>query len=450
MPDSSSDNSWPRPAQSWYTVGVLIVVFLVAMVDRQILTLLVQPIRRDLGLTDTQLSLLIGMAFALFYTVLGVPIAQLADRKPRRTIIAIGVFLWSLATVACGLARTYWQLFFARVGVGVGEATLQPSAYSMLADLFPPAKLGRAIGTYAIGLFLGSGLALIVGGAVIAALSGTESIAVPFFGELRAWQVAFIVVGAPGIILTLVLMLTVKEPARRGLHNATGAEATTARLVPFMRSNARTVTAIFAAFSLGGIAVVGYLAWIPEFIRRSHGWNISDIGWIFGLEMAVFGSAGTLFGGWFVDRLTRRGYQDAAFRAAIVAFVFLVPAMILPPLITDARVAVGLLAPLMFAIGMQQGYSPLALQLIAPNELRAQIVAVFFLVAQTLSLGFGPTLYALLTDYLFKDDAALHFSMAIVGGTCCSLGLITLLWGRTAYQRSAERAQAWQSSMTMQ
>lgn len=450
MPDASSDNSWPRPAQSWYTVGVLIVVFLVALVDRQILTLLVQPIRRDLGLTDTQLSLLIGMAFALFYTVLGVPIGRLADRKPRRTIIAVGIFFWSIMTVACGLARTYWQLFFARVGVGVGEATLQPSAYSMLADLFPPAKLGRAIGTYAMGLFLGSGLALIVGGAVIAALSGTESIAVPLLGELRAWQVAFIVVGAPGVLLTVVLMLTVKEPVRRGLQGATNSTTGKASLWPFMRSNARTVTAIYAAFSLGGIAVVGYLAWIPEFIRRSHGWSISDIGWIFGLEMAIFGSAGTLFGGWFVDRLTRRGYKDAAFRAAIIAFIILVPTMILPPLIGDARLAVGLLAPLMFAIGMQQGYSPLALQLITPNELRAQIVAVFFLVAQTLSLGFGPTIYALLTDYLFKDDAALHLSMAIVGGTCCSLGLIVLLWGRSAYQISAERAEAWQPATTGQ
>jgi MFS family permease len=437
------DGDWPKPAQSWYAVGVLIVVYLVALVDRQILTLLVQPIRRDLGLTDTQLSLLIGLAFAAFYTILGVPIARLADRRPRRTIIAVGVFFWSVATVACGIAQNYWQLFLARVGVGVGEATLQPSAYSMLADYFPPQKLGRAIGTYASGLFLGGGLALIVGGAVIKALSGTESVVLPVFGEVRAWQVAFIIVGAPGVLLTLVLMATVAEPPRRGLRRAAGDPVDATRLTPFMRENARTLGAIFGAFSLGGIAVVGYLAWIPELVRRSYGWDIADVGFVFGLQMAVFGTAGTLFGGWYVDRLARRGHKDAAMRASILAFALLVPLVVLPPLMPTAALGVTLLAPLMFVIGMQQGYSPVALQLIAPNEIRAQVVAVFFLVAQICALGFGPTAIALVTDYGFGRDEALRWSMSIVGGACCALALALLVWGLPAYVKSVQRAELW-------
>jgi MFS family permease len=441
--DSRDDRDWPRPAQGWYAVGVLIVVYLVALVDRQIMTLLVQPIRRDLGLSDTQLSLLIGLAFAAFYTVLGVPIARLADRRPRRTIIAVGVFFWSLATAACGVAQNYWQLFLARMGVGVGEATLQPSAYSMLADLFPPRQLGRAIGTYASGLFLGGGLALIVGGAVIKALSGTQVVALPVFGDIYAWQVAFLVVGLPGVLLSIVVMATVKEPPRRGLSRAADGPAAAGQLGPFMRENARTLTAIFAAFSLGGIAVVGYLAWLPELIRRNYGWDIADIGFVFGLQMAVFGSAGTLFGGWYVDRLTRRGHQDAALRASMLAFVLLVPLVVLPPLMTNATVGVALLAPLMFVIGMQQGYSPMALQLIAPNELRAQVVAVYFLVAQICAIGFGPTVFALVTDYVFGRDDALRWSMAIVGGACCLLALAAIVWGRPAYRDSVRRAEQW-------
>ncbi len=438
------DGEWPNPARAWTVVGILTVVYLIALVDRQIMTLLVQPIRRDLDLNDTQMSLLIGMAFAVFYTVLGVPIARLADRKPRRTIIAIGLFFWSLMTAACGLAQNYWQLFLARVGVGVGEATLQPSAYSMLSDYFPPQKLGRAIGTYATGLFLGGGIALIVGGAVIQALAGDATITVPLFGELRSWQVAFLVVGLPGVLMTFVLMATVREPVRRGRRGAGTGGVSTAELFGFMRQNARTLGAIFAAFSLGGVAVVGYLAWIPEYVRRSYGWDISDIGYVFGLQMAVFGSAGTLFGGWFVDWLARRGYDDAAARGSIIAFTLLIPAVTVPPLMASDTVGVALLAPLMFVIGMQQGYSPVALQLIAPNEMRAQITAIFFLVAQVFAIGVGPTAIALVTDYVFGDDAALRWSMAIVAGSCCVLALLIMLWGRPAYRDSVLRARQWQ------
>lgn len=437
------DDPWPSPATAWYVVGVLVVAYLIALVDRQILTLLVQPIRRDLGLTDTQLSLLIGLAFAVLYTVAGIPIARLADRRPRRTIIAVGVFVWSVMTFLCGLAQTYWQLFLARIGVGVGEAALQPSAYSMLSDYFPPKRLGRAIGTYSTGLFVGGGLALIVGGAVIGALSGAESTHIPVLGEVRNWQLAFIVVGAPGVLLTLVLMLTVKEPARRGVAQTAQDGARSAELTRFFRDNFATVSRIVAAFSFGGIAVVGYLAWVPEFLRRSFGWAMADIGLVFGLVMAVSGTAGTLFGGWFVDRLARQGHRDAPMRASIIAFAFLVPAAVAAPLMPTAEASLAVLALLLFFIGMQQGYSPVALQLITPNQLRAQVIAVYFLIAQVMALGLGPTIIALVTDYVFGDDAALAWSLSLVGGLTGGLGLLFLLAGRKPYLRSVERAAAW-------
>jgi MFS family permease len=446
--DDPSGQPWPNPFAAWYVVGVLIVAYLVALVDRQILTLLVQPIRRDLGLTDTQLSLLIGLAFAVLYTVAGIPIARLADRRPRRTIIAIGVFFWSVMTFLCGLAQNYWQLFLARVGVGVGEAALQPSAYSMLSDYFPPHRLGRAIGTYSIGLFLGGGLALIVGGAVIGALSGADSTTLPILGEVRNWQLAFLVVGAPGILLTLVIMLTVKEPARRGVARTASGGAGSAELTLFFRSNFATVSRIIAAFSFGGIAVVGYLAWVPESLRRSFGWEMSDIGYAFGLVMAVFGTAGTLFGGWFVDRLARRGYRDAPMRASIIAFAFLVPAAVAAPLMPTAEASLVVLAVLLFFIGMQQGYSPVALQLITPNQLRAQVIAVYFFIAQIIALGIGPTLIAVVTDFVFRDDAALAWSLALVGGVAGGLGLLCLVAARKPYLSSVARAADWSDAAT--
>ncbi len=449
-PESKSELPWPRPAVAWYAVGVLIFAYLVALIDRQILTLLVQPIKRDLGLSDTQLSLLIGLAFAVLYTVAGIPIARLADRKPRRTIIALGIFFWSVMTFLCGLANTYWQLFLARVGVGVGEAALQPSAYSMLSDYFPPKKLGRAIGTYSVGLFVGGGLALVLGGAVIGALSGAESTELPILGEVRNWQLAFIVVGAPGVLLALLFMLTVEEPARRGISTSSSSDTDSDELRRFLRDNRTTVFFIISAFSLGGIAVVGYLAWVPEFLRRSFGWGMAQIGLVFGSLMAVVGTTGTLFGGWFVDRLAQRGYRDAPVRASIIAFGFLVPAAIVAPMMPTVETSLVVLGVFLFFVGMQQGYSPVALQLITPNQLRAQVIAVYFFIAQIVALGLGPTFIAIVTDYVFGNDMALAWSLTFVGGVAGSLGLICLVLARNPYMRSEERARTWTDGESQQ
>ena len=187
----------------WYTVGVLTVAYVFSFIDRSILTLLVGPIRVDLGISDTQVSLLHGLAFAIFYTLLGIPIASLADRRNRRNIIAVGVTFWSIATAACGLTRNFWQLFLARIGVGVGEAALSPAAYSMIADSFPPEKLGRALSVYTLGAIAGIGFALIIGGAVIGTVMTATDATLPLVGTVRPWQVVFFIVGLPGGVWSL-------------------------------------------------------------------------------------------------------------------------------------------------------------------------------------------------------------------------------------------------------
>ena len=313
----------------------------------------------------------------------------------------------------------------------------------MLSDYFPPKKLGRAIGTYSIGLFVGGGLALVLGGAVIGALSGTESTELPILGEVRNWQLAFIVVGAPGVLLTLLFMLTVEEPERRGISASASSDTDSGELRRFLRDNRATVFFIISAFSMGGIAVVGYLAWVPEFLRRSFGWNMAQIGFVFGSLMAVVGTTGTLFGGWFVDRLAQRGYRDAPVRASIIAFAFLVPAAIVAPMMPTAETSLVVLGVFLFFVGMQQGYSPVALQLITPNQLRAQVIAVYFFIAQIVALGLGPTFIAIVTDYVFGTDMALAWSLTLVGGVAGSLGLICLLLARNPYMHSKERARTW-------
>ena len=217
IPDSAPAR---RYAYEWYVVLVCMLAYIFSFVDRQILALMIEPIKRDLGLSDTQFSLLHGLAFSLFYAFMGIPIALLADRYSRPRIIAIGVAFWSLATAVCGLSRNFAQMFLARIGVGVGEAALSPATYSMLSDMFPRDRLGRAVGVYSIGSFIGGGLAFLIGGYVINLLKRVDTVVLPLLGALRPWQVTFFVVGLPGLLVALLILLTVRDPGRRGLRLA--------------------------------------------------------------------------------------------------------------------------------------------------------------------------------------------------------------------------------------
>lgn len=210
-------------AYEWYVVVICMLAYIFSFVDRQILALMIEPIKQDLQLSDTQFSLLHGLAFSLFYAFMGIPIALLADRYSRPKIIAIGVAFWSLATAACGLSRNFAQMFLARIGVGVGEAALSPATYSMLSDMFPRDKLGRAVGIYSIGSFIGGGMAFLIGGYVINLLKSVDTVLVPGIGAMRPWQVTFFIVGLPGLLVALLILLTVRDPHRLGLRrNAAG------------------------------------------------------------------------------------------------------------------------------------------------------------------------------------------------------------------------------------
>jgi MFS family permease len=212
----SSRGASPSPAYAWFVVGVLLLAYTLSFIDRMILSLLVGPIRADLGISDTQMSLLMGFAFAIFYSLLGVPLGWLADRGNRKALIVGGVAAWSLMTAVCGLARGYGGLFLARIGVGVGEATLSPAAYSMLGDYFPRERLGRAMAVYSIGVPLGSGVALVAGAFVVRFVTEGAPVPLPLLGALEPWRLAFLIVGLPGLLVAALIALAIREPARRG------------------------------------------------------------------------------------------------------------------------------------------------------------------------------------------------------------------------------------------
>lgn len=435
---TSEEAPWPSRAYAWYVVAVLTLAYTVSFIDRQILNLLVPPIRQDLGISDTQISLLQGLAFAIFYSVLGVPIARLADRGNRRNIITIGVFLWSLMTAACGLARSFSQLFIARIGVGVGEAALSPPAYSLIADYFPPERLARATGTYALGVYSGAGIAMLAGGAVIDMISDLGPVDLPMVGVLRPWQLAFVAVSIPGLLVG-ALMFTVREPVRRGTTQAFESRAGRVRMTEvlhFMRREWRFFASIFVGLSMIGMAIIAILSWTPTYFIRLHGWAASEVGYRYGLVLLLFGTSGSVLGGWMADWLRARGHSNAILLTTVGVSLAALPFAIAMPLTTSGNLSLALLVPVTFLLASPVGLTAAAVQIVTPNRMRAQVTAVYFLVVALIGSGFGPITVAVCTDYLFRDDMAVGKSLALVNGVLMPIGVLSL-WLGAGNQREA-------------
>jgi MFS family permease len=413
--------------RSWYTVGVLTVAYVFSFVDRSILTLLVGPIRADLGISDTQISLLHGLAFAIFYTLLGIPIAALADRRNRRNLIALGVAFWSLATAACGLTRNFWQLFLARIGVGIGEAALSPAAYSMIADSFPPEKLGRALSVYTLGAVAGIGLALMIGGAVIGSVGSAADTVLPVVGPVKPWQFVFFIVGLPGLLVALWI-LTLREPGR-GVAARTDAGTGLRPLLSWMRPHRQLYVAHLAGFALLGIVLNSLTAWTPSHFIRNFGLAPGQAGlWLGGL-VAVFGTAGIIVGGWWCDRAQRLGQAGGPLRAGVISAVGSLLFGILAPVAGSLELALALYAPLLFFSTFAYGAAPAAMQLMTPAPLRAVASAIYLFFLNLVGMGLGPLVTAAVTDYVFGDDLAVGRSLALVLGVSASMATVLLAWG---------------------
>lgn len=440
MANNNNNSAYPSSLRAWSTVAILMLAYVLSFIDRQILNLLVGPIRRDLVISDTQMSLLMGLSFALFYTVCGIPLGRLADTKSRRGLIAIGVLFWSAMTAACGMARLYWQFLLCRIGVGVGEAALSPAAYSLIADSFPAERRATAISVYSMGVYLGSGLAFLLGGLVIKFASAQGDVLLPVLGEVRPWQLIFLILGAAGVLFTL-LLLAVREPARRGV--GAGVAVPLAEVGRYLRANRRTV--LYHNFGFAGLAFAGYgsAAWIPTFFIRTYGWDAGHVGVVYGSIVAVFGCLGIVFGGRLADWMAKRGRTDANMRVGLYAAMAALPCVASFPLMDNALWAAVLMAPTVFCLSMPFGVAPAAIQEIMPSAMRGQASAIYLFVITLIGLGIGPTAVALVTDYLFADDQALRYSLLIVSTLAVASSLLLLAKGLQPYRESVLHLQQW-------
>lgn len=426
-------------AYEWYVVVICMLAYIFSFVDRQILALMIEPIKQDLQLSDTQFSLLHGLAFSLFYAFMGIPIALLADRYSRPRIIAIGVAFWSLATAACGLSRNFAQMFLARIGVGVGEAALSPATYSMLSDMFPREKLGRAVGIYSIGSFIGGGMAFLIGGYVIDLLKSVDTVVVPWIGAMRPWQVTFFIVGLPGLLVALLILLTVRDPQRLGLRRDAAGQAQKPTLrdtVRFLGRHRGTFFCHYLGFSFYAMVLFALLGWTPAFYIRKFGMSPVEVGYMLGVVVLVANTTGVFCGGWLMDRLAKRGYSDAPLRAGVIGAVGMALPAVAFTQVDSLWLSVGLLLPAMFFASFPMPTSTAAMQILPPNQIRAQVSALFLLISNLIGLGLGTTAVALLTDRLFKQPAAVGQSLSILVGGATVLCIVLLATGCARYRRS--------------
>jgi MFS family permease len=436
---------YPRPAYAWYVVVVLTITYTISFIDRQIMSLMIGPIRKDLAISDTQVSLLIGLAFAIFYTLLGLPIARLADRHSRRAIVAAGISIWCAMTAACGMAQSYLQLFAARIGVGVGEAALSPSALSLMSDYFPPQRRGRAIAFYTTGISLGSGLAMIIGGQLIAMVGGAGRSSWPLFGELYGWQKVFILVGLPGLLMA-ALMSSVLEPVRRErLSAGAGADGHLpfGDVLRFLASRWRLYGSHFLGLAVVATLTYGFLAWIPQMFVRTWGWSIREIGVAYGVVTLIAGALSVVLVSTLARRFERQGRTDVYMRVALWAFFIGAAGAILTPLAPNAAIAVVLLLPMSVGTVAATGAALTALMVVTPNQMRAQASAAYYFVVNLVGLTVGPTGIALFTDYVFHADRMLRYSVLSVSALAASFAAVMLLYNLGQYRRATAEASGW-------
>lgn len=422
---SAGDHAFRSNGYAWFVVFVLCVGSTVSMIDRQVINLLVEPIKADLGISDTQVSLLQGFAFALFYSVMAVPLGRLADRGNRRNLILAGVLAFSFATMSCGLATGFTTLFLARMAVGVGEATLTPAGASLIGDYFPREKLGRAMGLFTGATFVGSGLALIFIGAMLGWL-GTAELKLPGLGPVADWRAAFLLAALPGLAFCM-LMLSVREPPRAGV--ATQAFEPIATVARHVRDHPRLFVPLFLGLPLLAAGQFAINAWTPTFLIRQHGWTPAETGAGFGLMVMTCSPLGVIAGGWLADWLHVRGRADANLVVPAFGALLAAPFALAFPFAPEASFSLALLAPALFFGSMPFGAGTAAFLALAPNRMRAQLLAIYLLVANLVGAGAGPWLIAFTSDHLLGGPEHLGTALGIGACAVMLLGAAVIFWG---------------------
>ncbi len=438
---------YPGSLEANYVLGLLFVTYTFSFIDRQVLGVLVGPIKTDLALSDVQFSLLQGAAFAILYSVMALPFGRLADAGSRKWIMSIGVLGWSIATVGCGLAKSFGALFTMRMAVGVGEAALSPAAYSTISDSFPKEKLTRALSIYKAGALVGGGLALALGGALYDYFSAVDNLVLPVLGPMSAWQATFVAVGLPGLLLAALLAFT-REPKRKGMlrdeATATARSLSVREVFAYMFVQHRWLyVSILGGCALLAVVSYGFSSWFTEMLIRNFALTRSQSGSLFGSVVVVAGITGILSGPLVVNFFQRRDHLDANMRVLMLIAITLFPAAVLAPQMPNHTLALALAGVTVFLQAAYIGVAAGAIQMVTPNQMRGQVTALYIFCVNMLGLALGSTLVALATDFAFGDESALQHSLSLVSACLVPLAALLFWRGLKAFRDAMEASAAW-------
>lgn len=443
---TTEQSGFPKPRYAWYVAVLMMFFYVLSFMDRQIIAVLIDPIKADLSLSDVQISLLGGLSFVLFYSTAGIFVGRLADSMNRPFLIAMGVFIWSLTTALSGLAGKFWQLLVLRMGVGLGESALLPSTLSLLADYFPPKRLATPTSVFLLGAPIGIGLSFAVGGYIfgvaqkITAAPGWQDVV--FIGGSAAWQLVLLFLGVLGMLMTIAL-LTVREPRnmsdvavqrQKKSRAKTSEAASLGEVTAYAKRHWIAISGLYFGMSLISLAAYSQGFWDITFLARTYAKDPATISFTYGMVQLFGGLSGMLFAGIVADRLSRKGVRAASVIMVIIGAGIATPFSFAYPLADSATTALWLMVIAIFGSNMGFACAASAIQRMFPGTMLGLAAGIYFFISNAVGIGIGPTAVAAITDYVFRDPDMIRYSLAAVGGVARALAFILVLAGLKAYR----------------
>ena len=444
---ADDEKTYPKPTYAWYVVALMMLFYVLSFMDRQIIAVLIEPIKADLNLSDVQISLLGGLSFALFYSTVGIFVGSLADSMNRPFLIAMGVFIWSLTTALSGLAAKFWQLLILRMGVGLGESALLPSTLSLLTDYFPPSRRATPTSVFLLGAPIGIGLSFAAGGWLLAtaqditAASGWQDVA--FIGGTAAWKLVLLFLGVVGMAMT-VGMLTVREPRTENLRTEAAARRSTTRAAEaaslgevgaYTRKHFWAIASLYLAMALVSLAAYAQALWDITALSRTFDIDPSGVTFRYGMVQLFGGLTGMLVGGITADQLSKRGVQASSVLIVVIGSGLAAPFSFLYPLADTVGTSFLLMIVAIFGSNMCFACAASAVQRMWPNTMLGLAAGFYFFLSNAIGIGIGPTVVAAITDYWLNDPEQIRYSLSIVGGVARSLAFVTIIVGLNAYRK---------------
>ena len=430
--------NYPSRKTSYSAVVVMTLAQVFAFIDRQIPAMLVEPIKQDFNLNDSQIALLGGAAFSIFYAIMALPIGYAVDRYKRVNVLGTGIFVWSLMTTLAGLANSFGRLFGARIGVAVGEAVMAPVSVSLVSDYFPQNRQGKPMGIITAGVYIGIGATLIGGGYIIDYLTDIGGITIPGIGYFKPWQATFLVVGIPGILISFAAFM-LHEPRRLGLAQTPEKDSKSINIFSHLIKNKSTLIPMFAGLIFMALIFYSFTFWAPSMMVRTHGLSLTEVGFSLGIITIISSILGTISSGAVVDYLRSKGRTDAPIRTAMFACIFAMPAICLAPLVENVVAAWMLIGIYLFFISSFAPIGLLAVSGVSSNEVKGQMAAVHAFLMMAFGLSLGPQITAFFTDFILQDESKLGLAVSLTGGLVLPIAAVCFWMSLKRYRKAYDQ-----------